>query len=122
MREKAGVLKEEVRNMIKGSHDVPEIVDLIITLQRLNLDYHYEDEITEKLTVVYNSNYDGGNLDLVSRRFYLLRKCGYHVSSGEPLFSYALILEYIYMLDLRKYTLPNAHYIPSNCICMQMYS
>ncbi|PWZ44082.1 (S)-beta-macrocarpene synthase [Zea mays] len=81
MREKAGVLKEEVRNMIKGSHDVPEIVDLIITLQRLNLDYHYEDEITEKLTVVYNSNYDGGNLDLVSRRFYLLRKCGYHVSS-----------------------------------------
>uniref|UniRef100_A0A804RBA6 Alpha-humulene/(-)-(E)-beta-caryophyllene synthase n=1 Tax=Zea mays TaxID=4577 RepID=A0A804RBA6_MAIZE len=81
MREKAGVLKEEVRNMIKGSHDMPEIVDLIITLQRLNLDYHYEDEITEKLTVVYNSNYDGGNLDLVSRQFYLLRKCGYHVSS-----------------------------------------
>lgn len=81
MRQRAEVLREEVRNMIKGSHDVPEIVDLIITLQRLNLDYHYEDEINEKLAVVYNSNYDGGNLDLVSRRFYLLRKCGYHVSS-----------------------------------------
>ncbi|PWZ44085.1 hypothetical protein Zm00014a_025607 [Zea mays] len=81
MRQRAEVLREEVRNMIKDSHDVPEIVDLIITLQRLNLDYHYEDEINEKLTVVYKSNYDGGNLDLVSRRFYLLRKCGYDVSS-----------------------------------------
>jgi (S)-beta-macrocarpene synthase len=90
MRQRAEVLREEVRNMIKDSHDVPEIVDLIITLQRLNLDYHYEDEINEKLTVVYKSNYDGGNLDLVSRRFYLLRKCGYDVSSGESLLAYIL--------------------------------
>lgn len=88
MRERTGVLREEVRKMIKGSDDAPEIVDLIITLQRLNLDYYYEDEINEKLLVVYKSNCDGGNLDLVSRRFYLLRKCGYHVSSGESLLSY----------------------------------
>lgn len=88
------MLREEVRKMIKGSDDVPEIVDLIITLQRLNLDYHYEDEINEKLLVVYNSNYDGGNLDLVSRRFYLLRKCGCHVHPVSPYY-HIQILSYI---------------------------
>ncbi|XP_062191003.1 (S)-beta-macrocarpene synthase-like isoform X2 [Phragmites australis] len=81
MRERAGVLREEVRKIIKGLNDLPEMVDLIITLQRLGLDHHYEDEINKLLHVVYNSNHDGGNLDFVSRRFYLLRKSGYNVPS-----------------------------------------
>ena len=104
MQERTGELREEVRKMIKSSDDVPEIVDLIITLQRLNLDYHYEDDINDKLLVVYNSNYDGGNLDLVSRRFYLLRKCGYNVSSGESfVIIYLQILSYIYVTLEKTY-------------------
>ncbi|KAL6840795.1 hypothetical protein ACP4OV_029321 [Aristida adscensionis] len=81
MQERAELLREEVRKMIKASKDLPEIVDLIITLQRLSLDYNYKDEIRDMLNVVYNSNHHDGDLNLVSRRFYLLRRNGYNVSS-----------------------------------------
>ncbi|RLM60913.1 (S)-beta-macrocarpene synthase-like [Panicum miliaceum] len=82
MRERAEVLRQEVRKIIKGSNnDLPAMLDLIITLQRLSLDYHYEDEISEMLHNVYNSNHYDGDLNVVSRRFYLLRKSGYNVPS-----------------------------------------
>ncbi|GJN39574.1 hypothetical protein PR202_gb28699 [Eleusine coracana subsp. coracana] len=81
MHGRAGVLKEEVMKIIKSSNDLPEIVDLIITLERLSLDYHYEDEIKELLHVIYSSKYDSNNLNEVSSRFYLLRKSGYNVPS-----------------------------------------
>ena len=83
MRERAEVLREKVRKIIKGSNDLPAMLDLIITLQRLSLDYHYEDEINKLLHIVYNSNHYDGDLNIVSRRFYLLRKSGYNVPSGE---------------------------------------
>jgi beta-farnesene synthase len=47
MEERAGLLKEEVREIIKGTNELPKILDLIVTLQRLGLDNHYEIEIDE---------------------------------------------------------------------------
>ena len=85
MKERAGQLKEEVREIIKGTNELPKILDLIVTLQRLGLDNHYEVEIDEHLRIVYNSSYDVKDLNLVSLRFYLLRKNGYDVSSGKAL-------------------------------------
>lgn len=82
LRERAATLWEEVRVIIKGTSDLPEVLDLIITLKRLGLDYKYEDEINKLLNVVYNTNYHGGDLGIVSLRFYLLRSNGYNVSSG----------------------------------------
>jgi len=83
MTERAEVLKEEVRKMLKTPSQIKNILDLIITLQRLGLDSHYENEINELLSFVYyNSDYDDNDLYLVSLRFYLLRKHGYYVSSG----------------------------------------
>ncbi|XP_062193130.1 beta-sesquiphellandrene synthase-like isoform X2 [Phragmites australis] len=81
MAERAEVLKEQVRKMLKGANEVPKILDLVITLQRLGLDSHYENEMDELLNFVYNSDYDDKDLNLVSLRFYLLRKNGYDVSS-----------------------------------------
>jgi beta-farnesene synthase len=49
MKERAGLLKEEVREIIKGTNELPKILDLIVTLQRLGLDNHYEIEIDEHL-------------------------------------------------------------------------
>jgi hypothetical protein len=69
--------------MIEGANEIPKILDVIITLQRLGLDSHYECEIDEQLKVVYSSEYDDKDLNLVSLRFYLLRKHGYDVSSGK---------------------------------------
>ena len=82
MTGRAEVLKEEVRKMLKAANQIKNILDLIITLQRLGLDNHYENEINELLSFVYNSDYDDKDLYLVSLRFYLLRKHGYYVSSG----------------------------------------
>uniref|UniRef100_A0A0D3GWQ9 Sesquiterpene synthase n=1 Tax=Oryza barthii TaxID=65489 RepID=A0A0D3GWQ9_9ORYZ len=81
MKERAEVLKEEVRKVVKGSNEVPEILDLVITLQRLGLDSYYKAEIDELLCTVYNTDYNDKDLHLVSLRFYLLRKNGYDVSS-----------------------------------------
>lgn len=83
MKERAEVLREDVRNMVKGSTELPETLNLIITLQRPGLDYYYENEIDKLLHDVYNSDYDDKDLKLVSLRFYLLRKNDYDVSSGK---------------------------------------
>jgi len=99
MTGRAEVLKEEVRKMLKAANQIKNILDLIITLQRLGLDNHYENEINELLSFVYNSDYDDKDLYLVSLRFYLLRKHGYYVSSGnQHIIVYQAIL--IYMLHL----------------------
>ncbi|CAL5008204.1 unnamed protein product [Urochloa decumbens] len=81
MTEKAEVLKEEVRKMVTGAKEIPDILNLVITLQRLGLDNHYETEIDEQLSFVHNFDYGDKDLNLVSLRFYLLRKNGYHVPS-----------------------------------------
>ncbi|CAM0902213.1 unnamed protein product [Alopecurus aequalis] len=81
MQERAGVLMEQVRKMMKDSNEIPKILHLILTLERLSLDYHYENEIKQLLDVVSNSYYDENDLQLVSNRFYLLRKYRYDVSS-----------------------------------------
>ena len=86
MKERAEVFKEEVRKIINGTNELPKILDLILTLQRLGLDNHYEAEIDEHLRFVYNSGYDVNDLNLVSLRFYLLRKNGYDVTSGKASF------------------------------------
>ena len=85
MQERAAVLVEQVRKMIKDTNEVPKILHLILTLERLSLDYHYENEIKQLLDVVSNSYYDDNDLQLVSDRFYLLRKNRYDVSSGKPI-------------------------------------
>ncbi|WVZ94924.1 hypothetical protein U9M48_040751 [Paspalum notatum var. saurae] len=81
MQERADVLREDVRKIVKGSTELPETLDLIITLQRLGLDYYYESEIEKLLHDVYNSDYNDKDLNLVSMRFYLLRKSNYDVPS-----------------------------------------
>lgn len=80
MLERAEVLKEQVRTMLNDSKEIPKTLDLIMSIERLGLDYHYEKEISQQLDVVFNSDHDDGNLHVVSLRFYLLRKHRYTVS------------------------------------------
>ncbi|KAK1664700.1 hypothetical protein QYE76_052859 [Lolium multiflorum] len=81
MREKADVSTEEVRKIVKSTNELPKMLDLIITLQRLGLDIYYENEINELLHIIYNSDIRGEDLYFVSLRFYLLRKNGYDISA-----------------------------------------
>ncbi|GJN12484.1 hypothetical protein PR202_ga30764 [Eleusine coracana subsp. coracana] len=85
MKERALATKEKVRQTIldsTASCDLIHKLELVDTLQRIGLDYHYKTEIHELLRHVYEDS-DGGSDDLyvTSLRFYLLRKHGYTVSS-----------------------------------------
>ncbi|XP_037411511.1 beta-sesquiphellandrene synthase-like [Triticum dicoccoides] len=81
MRERMEILLEQVRTEMKEANEIPQILELVITIERLGLGYHYENEIAQLLDVVFKSDYDDNNLHLVSLRFYLLRKNRYDVSS-----------------------------------------
>jgi hypothetical protein len=96
MKERAEVLREDVRKILMGPCELPETLGLILTLQRLALDYYYENEIDKLLHCIYDdddSDYDDKDLNLVSLRFYLLRKNGYDVSSGKRSIFIKLIYE-----------------------------
>ena len=64
-------------------------LELVDTLQRIGVDYHYRKEIDELLRDVHlDAQHEEGcddDLYVVSLRFYLLRKHGYNVSSGKAL-------------------------------------
>ena len=86
MKEGAQRKKEEVRQIILetvASSNLVRKLELVDTLQRIGVDYHYKEEIDDLLRSVYDDK-DGGsdNLYITSLRFYLLRKHGYGVSSG----------------------------------------
>ncbi|TVU42228.1 hypothetical protein EJB05_08621, partial [Eragrostis curvula] len=85
MKEKAQDKKEEVRRILldaAASEDLARKLDLIDTLQRLGVGYHYRKEIDDVLRAVYDEKHGGSDdLYVTSLRFYLLRKHGYAVPS-----------------------------------------
>ncbi|KAK3123618.1 hypothetical protein QOZ80_8AG0633700 [Eleusine coracana subsp. coracana] len=84
MKDKAHIMEEEVRRImmdVGASKDLVRKLELIDTLERLGLGYHYKKEIDEVLCVIYNDMNESSDLYVTSLRFYLLRKHGYAVSS-----------------------------------------
>uniref|UniRef100_A0A0D9X487 Terpene synthase n=1 Tax=Leersia perrieri TaxID=77586 RepID=A0A0D9X487_9ORYZ len=86
MKSKAHVMEEQVRRMItecSSGHNLRTKLELIDTLERLCVDYHYKKEIDDMLRMVNeeedNTNYHY-DLHTTALRFYLLRKHGYHIS------------------------------------------
>lgn len=87
-------LKEEVRKMIISSTDnYSQIYNLIDTIQRLGVSYHFESEIEEALK--HLSDYyhvsceeDDDDLCTVALRFRLLRQHGYNISYGKSFLSF----------------------------------
>ncbi|KQJ95021.1 (E)-beta-farnesene synthase [Brachypodium distachyon] len=74
--------KEEVRKTIRDSaaDDLPLKLELIDSLQRLGLDYHYTKEIDDLLLGIHGGDdREGRDLHTTALRFYLLRKNGFHV-------------------------------------------
>ncbi|KAL3503368.1 hypothetical protein ACH5RR_037817 [Cinchona calisaya] len=81
-----GLLKEEVRKMLIQTPDKSsQKLDLIDTIQRLGISYHFEREIEASLRCIYSSFHefsdkDGNDLHVVALRFRLLRQQGHCVS------------------------------------------
>ncbi|KAG8086758.1 hypothetical protein GUJ93_ZPchr0010g9909 [Zizania palustris] len=91
MKNKARAMNEQVRRMILGcssaaasGHDLRSKLELVDTLERLGIDYHYTKEIDDVLRMVHEEEEDDANnncdLHTTALRFYLLRKHGYRVS------------------------------------------
>lgn len=66
-----------------GSADLPLKLELVDTLERLGLDYHYEKEIDDLLCSIRDDAGEDCDVRTTALRFYLLRKHGYHVSPGK---------------------------------------
>ncbi|KAL5841831.1 hypothetical protein ACOSQ3_012434 [Xanthoceras sorbifolium] len=80
---RAELLQEKVKAMIGNVSEPLNQLELIDTLQRLGLAYHFETEIKETLQKVYNNSDDRWkkqNLYATSLEFRLLRQYGYDVS------------------------------------------
>ena len=78
-------MKEEVKRMLAvAAPNLSETLELIDTIQRLGLEYHFEDQISEKLRENKKISLDkyNGDLHIVSLWFRLLRQEGYNVSSS----------------------------------------
>nr|QKK82614.1 (R)-limonene synthase [Zanthoxylum armatum] len=76
-------LEGEVRTMINNVAKPLDQLELIDTLQRLGLAYHFDTEISNILHNIYNNKDDEwkkDNLYATSLEFRLLRQHGYHVS------------------------------------------
>nr|AGB05615.1 sesquiterpene synthase 6 [Valeriana officinalis] len=79
---RADRLKEEVRNLVNiGDDDVLSKLELIDTLERLGIYYHFEDEIHNILQNIHNHGYMDKNQDLytTSLKFIYLRQHGFDV-------------------------------------------
>nr|WBW04458.1 terpene synthase [Ficus pandurata] len=78
-------MEEQVKTMFADAAPNPsETLQLIDTIQRLGLAYHFENEISEKLREIKKISLDVFNNDLynISLWFRLLRQEGYNISTG----------------------------------------
>ncbi|XBI98105.1 hypothetical protein VPH35_018368 [Triticum aestivum] len=84
MKDMASIRKERVRKIILAaisSSDLPMKLELVDTLQRTGVAYHFGKEIQELLCGMQGDEQGfGDDLHITASRFYLLRKHGYHVS------------------------------------------
>ncbi|KAI3687932.1 hypothetical protein L1987_81637 [Smallanthus sonchifolius] len=84
-KERADTLKDAVKLMIREVGNPLNTLELVDDLQRLGISYHFEDEITNLVEVVYNNYYKTRNkwntmdLNLKALGFRLLRQHGYQV-------------------------------------------
>ncbi|KAL2496217.1 Alpha-humulene/(-)-(E)-beta-caryophyllene synthase [Forsythia ovata] len=83
------ILKEEVNKLLAATpDDFAHKLDLIDSIQRLGVGYHFETEIEKSLKYVHDTYHNesygkqDNNLHTTALRFRLLRQQGYYVSCG----------------------------------------
>ncbi|CAN4114431.1 unnamed protein product [Withania somnifera] len=82
--EEIAALKEEVKHMINSTtNDTEQKFHLFDTLERLGIYYHFEEEIEDQLSKMFNLNviHEGDDLNKVALYFRLFRQHGYPISA-----------------------------------------
>ncbi|KAK8966761.1 (S)-beta-bisabolene synthase [Platanthera guangdongensis] len=82
LKPKMDALKAEIFQMFMNREGHLQSLELIDTIQRLGVAYHFEMEISEALQSIYESNYDYHDLYAVSLHFRLLRQQRYLVPTN----------------------------------------
>lgn len=79
------MLREKVRMMFKKMESEIDQLEFIDVLQRLGVDYHFNNEIKNMLDNVYNTQTSNlkNSLYATSLKFRLLRQHGYNISAGD---------------------------------------
>lgn len=84
--EKAKLLKEEVRETLVKTQGSLEQLEMIDSLQRLGISYHYKHEIHDILKRIYEQHHEIGresqDLHATALGFFLLRQHSFDVSQG----------------------------------------
>lgn len=80
-------MKDDVKCLIHADTDVLTKLELLDTVQRLGLNYRFQNDVKQAVNVIYNNSTDHGWLsddDLHSSalRFRILREHGYTVPQG----------------------------------------
>jgi len=91
VEEQVEELKGEVRKMVINAVDKPsQMLHLIDQIQRLGIDYHFEQEIDVQLERIHKNysqldhgDFKGDDLHMVALMFRLLRQQGFNISSGK---------------------------------------
>ena len=89
MKNQIQIQKEEVRKIFQSSsNSISQKLNIIDSLQRLGISYHFEreiDEILEKIHDTFTTNIvtiEEGGLHFCALAFRLLRQKGHRISSG----------------------------------------
>ncbi|RWW00628.1 hypothetical protein GW17_00036398 [Ensete ventricosum] len=82
MKERSRDLREQIKSILQDYSDFLQTMQLIDAIQLLGVDYHFEKEISEALSKVYNADLNTHGLYEVALRFRLLRQHGYNISPG----------------------------------------
>lgn len=82
MKQRANKLKEEVNVLFESCTDVVETMNLVDTLQRLAIDYHFQEQIVTALRSIHGAEFKSSNIHEVALRFRLLRMHALWVSPG----------------------------------------
>ncbi|URE20943.1 hypothetical protein MUK42_04275 [Musa troglodytarum] len=80
MKERSRGLREQIKNMLHDHSDLLQTMQLIDAIQLLGVDYHFEKEISEALSKVYDADFNTHGLYEAALRFRLLRQHGYNIS------------------------------------------
>jgi (-)-germacrene D synthase len=78
------IIKEVKNIFLSSKNDIGQQLNLIDSLQRLGISYHFESEIDEALEQIHNNftNNKEGDLHFLALAFRLLRQKGHRISSG----------------------------------------
>lgn len=80
MEERSRELREKIKSMLQDDSDLLQTMQLIDAIQLLGVGYHFEKEISDALSKVYDADFNTHGLYEASLRFRLLRQHGYNIS------------------------------------------